>query len=244
MSPETPLLEVQDLRIRYGQVEAVHGISITVPLGHTVAIIGANGAGKSTTLKGIAGLLPAAAGSVCFRGSDVTQRPAHLRAAAGICLVPEGRGLFADQTVNDNLLLGTFRRRRTGNEISHDLEVVYARFPILAERRRQVAGTLSGGEQQMLAIGRALIARPEVLLLDEPSLGLAPRLVHEIFTIIQTLREEGVTILLVEQMAYRALEIADRTFVMSQGRVVLEGTGRELGQDPTLVGAYLGKGKR
>ncbi|MFQ5839446.1 MAG: ABC transporter ATP-binding protein [Candidatus Methylomirabilales bacterium] len=241
MDHEAPVIEVRDLKIRYGQVPAIHGISLAVTTGETVALIGANGAGKSTTLRGIAGLLPAAGGSIWFRGSEVTDRPAHARAAAGICLVPEGRGLFADQTVEDNLLLGTYRRRRPAAELSRDLEAIYARFPILAERRTQLAGTLSGGEQQILAIGRALMARPEVLLLDEPSLGLAPRLVEQIFRIIQDLREEGVPILLVEQMAYLALQRADRAFLMAQGRIVLEGKGADLLQDPNLVGAYLGQ---
>jgi branched-chain amino acid transport system ATP-binding protein len=222
-------------------MEVVHGVSFDVKRGEVVVIIGANGAGKSTTLRALAGLI-ARRGDVRFEGETLSGRPAHWIARHGVALVPEGRMVFADQTVLDNLRLGAYGRRDA--EVSADIERHFARFPILRERQRQPAGTLSGGEQQMLAIARALMARPRLLLLDEPSLGLAPRLVTEVFAALARLRDEGLTLLLVEQLAEAALEIADRAYVLEQGRIVLSGTADELRRDERVAHAYLGESRQ
>jgi branched-chain amino acid transport system ATP-binding protein len=232
------MLEVSDLHAGYGRVEVLRGVSFHVARGEIVVLIGPNGAGKTTTLKAVAGLLPARQGDIRFEGRQVAGTPAHRLVRDGIALIPEGRMVFPDQTVRDNLLLGAFGRR--GDGIEADIERHFGRFPILREREGQLAGTLSGGEQQMLAIARGLMARPRLLLLDEPSLGLAPRLVREVFGVLPRLREEGLTLLLVEQMALLALGIADRAYVLERGRIVLEGTGQDLLRDPAVARAYLG----
>ena len=229
------MLEVEGLRVTYGAVEAVHGISFTVATGEVVALIGANGAGKTSTLAAISGLVRPSAGSVRLDGRDLVGAPPHRIVAAGVVQVPEGREILARMTVEENLLLGS--RGRGG---SAGLGPVWERFPILHERRALSAGTLSGGEQQMLAIGRALLARGRVLLLDEPSLGLAPKMVATIFEALSELKRQGTTMLLVEQNALRALRLADRAHVMDLGRLSLSGTGEELLHDPGVVKAYLG----
>ncbi len=234
------VLEVDQLEVRYGAIEAIKGISLHVNAGEIVTIIGGNGAGKSTLMKTISGLEPAAAGRVLFAGQDVTQMPGHLRVSLGIAQSPEGRQVFPDQTVLDNLLLGAFHRKDPPAVIESDVQEQFRIFPRLKERQEQMAGTLSGGEQQMLAIGRALMSRPTLLLMDEPSLGLAPLIVKEIFAIIRALKERGVTILLVEQMANQALAVADRAYVLETGRITLEGKGSELRRDPKVRAAYLG----
>jgi ABC-type branched-subunit amino acid transport system ATPase component len=236
-APPDVQLDVRELGVAYGRMEVVHGVSFEVKRGEVVVVIGANGAGKTTTLKALAGLLPAR-GEVRFEGATVSGRAAHWIARHGVALVPEGRMVFADQTVLDNLQLGAYGRRDA--EVGADIERHFARFPILRERQRQPAGTLSGGEQQMLAIARALMARPRLLLLDEPSLGLAPRLVAEVFAALARLRDEGLTLLLVEQMAEAALAIADRAYVLEQGRIVLSGTAEALRRDERVAHAYLG----
>ncbi|MBY6276495.1 ABC transporter ATP-binding protein [Symbiobacterium thermophilum] len=234
------MLEVRDLRVAYGNIEALHGISLTVAEGEIVTLIGANGAGKSTTLRAVSGLVRARSGQILFEGHDITRIPAHRIVALGIGHVPEGRKIFTDMTVQENLELGAYiadpRRFR------EDLERVFERFPRLRERRRQSAATLSGGEQQMLALGRALMLRPRLLLLDEPSMGLSPRLVEEIFAIIVALNRAGTTVLLVEQNAAMALSIAHRAYVLETGRVVLEGPAKELRNHPAVKEAYLGGG--
>jgi branched-chain amino acid transport system ATP-binding protein len=237
------VLEVRDLRVRYGAVEALRGINLDVREGELVALIGSNGAGKSTCLKALAGIVRPVEGSIRLAGEELASEPAHRIVARGISLVPEGRRLFADQTVMDNLLLGAYRRRVPGGEkgLRAQAEEHLTRFPILRERQGLPAGGLSGGEQQMLAISRGLMAVPRLLLLDEPSLGLAPLLVREMFGIIGTLRREGRTILLVEQMANLALRAADRAYVLEQGRIVLEGPARELLAHPDMARAYLGR---
>ena len=234
------MLKLDSVRIAYGAIEAVKGVDLEVRAGEVVTIIGANGAGKSTLLKGIAGLERIAAGRVLIDGRDCTDVPAHRRLGLGLALSPEGRGVFPDQTVRDNLLLGAYARR--GGEAERDaaLRREFARFPRLQERQHQMAGTLSGGEQQMLAIARALMSEPRLLLLDEPSLGLAPLIIADIFRTIRALRDAGLTILLVEQMANQALAVADRAYVLETGRVTAQGSGRELLNDPTVRAAYLG----
>ncbi len=236
---EEVLLDVDGLAAAYGAMEVVHGVSFQVARGEVAVIIGANGAGKSTTLRAIAGLVRASRGRVGLEGRDLVGRPAHWIARHGIALVPEGRLIFPDQSVLDNLRLGAYGRRDRG--VAEDLERQLDRFPILRERRRQPAGTLSGGEQQMLAIARSLMARPRLLLLDEPSLGLAPRLVAEVFAALARLREEGLTLLVVEQMAEAALEIADRGYVLERGRIVLAGRAGEIARDERVARAYLGQ---
>ena len=231
MSP--PLLEVEDLRVRYGAVEAVHGVSFAVNAGEVTTLIGANGAGKSSTLAAISGLLPAG-GRIRFDGRDIAGAPPHAIVRAGIVQVPEGREILARMTVEENLLMGLRGRARS------DLDSAYERFPILGERRALLAGSLSGGEQQMLAIARALLARPRLLLLDEPSLGLAPLIVKRVFDTLADLRRQGVTMLLVEQNALRALRLADRAFVMELGKLVMRGTGQELLRDEAVARTYLG----
>ena len=236
-----PLLHIDALQVRYGAIEALKGISLQVQAGEVVTIIGGNGAGKSTLMKAISGLEPACAGSIRFAGQDITRVPGHQRVALGIAQSPEGRQVFADQSVRDNLVLGAYHRKATAAEIEADIQAQFTAFPRLRERQDQLAGTMSGGEQQMLAIARALMAKPKLLLLDEPSLGLAPLIVKEIFGIIRGLKTQGVTILLVEQMANQALAVAGRGYVLETGRITLQGLGRALRRDPQVRAAYLGK---
>ncbi len=234
------MLNLRSVRVAYGAIEAVKGVDMDVKVGEIVSIIGANGAGKSTLLKAIAGLEPVAAGSVAIDGQDCTRIPAHQRVGLGVALSPEGRGVFPDQTVRDNLLLGAYLRGAK-DEITQDVMArEFKRFPRLKEREHQLAGTLSGGEQQMLAMSRALMSNPKLLLLDEPSLGLAPLVIADIFRAIRELRDSGLTIVLVEQMANQALAVADRAYVLETGRVTAEGTGKALMDDPKVRAAYLG----
>ncbi len=234
------LLEVSDLHVSHGKVEAVHGVSLRVEAGSIVTVIGPNGAGKSTLLAALIGLLPSR-GSIRYAGQDVTGLPVESRVAAGLTLVPERRELFGELTVEDNLRLGAYQRTRRGaSDAAADLREVYARFPRLAERCAQMAVTLSGGERQMLAIGRALMAKPRLLMLDEPSLGLAPLIVREILHIVADLRSEGVAILLVEQNARAALQIADSGYVLETGDLVLQGAAAELAGNARVIESYLG----
>ncbi|MEV5819422.1 ABC transporter ATP-binding protein [Micromonospora harpali] len=233
------LLEIKDLTLLYGRIQALHGISLVVNEGEVVALIGANGAGKTTTMRAISGLRPVAQGSIVFDGTDVTRMRADLRVTRGIGQAPEGRGVFPGMTVLENLEMGAYTRRDKA-EIAKDMAMVLDLFPRLAERRKQAGGTLSGGEQQMLAVGRALMARPRLLLLDEPSMGLAPKLIQQIFEIITRINEQGTTILLVEQNAQQALSRAHRGYVLETGRIVKEGTGQDLLHDPAVKEAYLG----
>ncbi|WP_433343402.1 ABC transporter ATP-binding protein [Micromonospora sp. CA-111912] len=233
------LLEIKDLTLLYGRIQALHGISLVVNEGEVVALIGANGAGKTTTMRAISGLRPVAQGSIVFDGTDVTRMRADLRVTRGIGQAPEGRGVFPGMTVMENLEMGAYTRRDKA-EIAKDMAMVLDLFPRLAERRKQAGGTLSGGEQQMLAVGRALMARPRLLLLDEPSMGLAPKLIQQIFEIITRINEQGTTILLVEQNAQQALSRAHRGYVLETGRIVKEGSGRDLLHDPAVKEAYLG----
>ncbi len=232
------MLEVKALSSRYGRIPALSGVDLRVSKGELVALVGANGAGKTTLLRVLSGVQPAAGGSVRFEGVDVTRASPRQRVRLGIVQVPEGRQVFGPLTVEDNLRLGAFVRPAT--EIVRALERVFTLFPMLAGRRRSLAGTLSGGQQQMLAIGRALMAAPNLLLLDEPSMGLAPRLVAEIFAIVRTLKDAATTILLVDQNAKGALAIADRAYVLEVGRIALSGSGRELAGNPKVRQAYLG----
>ena len=233
-----PILKVSDINVYYGAIHAIKGVSFEVNPGEVVTLIGANGAGKSTTLQTVSGLLHSRTGSIEFLGENLMGVPAHKVVAKGLAQVPEGRRVFLQMTVEENLEMGAYTR--SGGDIDADLEKVYAYFPRLMERRRQIAGTLSGGEQQMLAMGRALMSRPKLLILDEPSMGLAPILVEQIFKIIQTLHEAGTTILLVEQNAQAALSIADRGYVLETGKIVTSGTGTELLASPEIKKAYLG----
>jgi branched-chain amino acid transport system ATP-binding protein len=232
------LLEVQDIHTRYGNIEALKGVSLTVDEGEVVTLIGSNGAGKSTTLRSITGLTPASSGHVVFEGEDITRVPPQEVVARGIALSPEGRHCFARMTVRENLDMGAFRRR--GPDIGEDLDRVFDLFPRLKERENQKAGTMSGGEQQMLAIGRALMARPRLLLLDEPSMGIAPILVQRIYETIGEINRAGVAILLVEQNANYALDISKRGYVLETGRVALANDSAELRNDPEVQRAYLG----
>jgi branched-chain amino acid transport system ATP-binding protein len=234
----TAMLEVADLEVRYGAIAALKGISFTVGQGEIVALLGANGAGKTTTQKTISGMLKPALGSITFEGARIDGIPAHRLIALGICHVPEGRHVFPRMSVAENLEMGAFRFRRPDDA---ELERVLTLFPILRERFRQPAGTLSGGEQQMLAIGRALMGKPRLLLLDEPSMGLAPLIVRQIFDIIREINESGVTVLLVEQNAAQALALATRGYVLETGELVLSGTGQELLADDRVRAAYLGE---
>jgi branched-chain amino acid transport system ATP-binding protein len=235
------LLELSDLCVHYGRIQALHGISLTVDEGEVVTLIGANGAGKTTTMRAVSGLRPASRGSIRFDGADITHVRADLRVVRGISQAPEGRGIFPGMTVMENLDMGTYARKdRRGPGVKADLERVFGLFPRLEERRKQVAGTMSGGEQQMLTIGRALMARPRLLLLDEPSMGLAPKLIQQIFTIIREINEQGTTVLLVEQNAQQALSVAHRAYILETGSIVKEGTGRQLLGDPAIKEAYLG----
>ena len=233
-----PILKVSDINVYYGAIHAIKGVSFEVNPGEVVTLIGANGAGKSTTLQTVSGLLHSRTGSIEFLGENLMGVPAHKVVAKGLAQVPEGRRVFLQMTVEENLEMGAYTR--SGGDIDADLEKVYAYFPRLMERRWQIAGTLSGGEQQMLAMGRALMSRPKLLMLDEPSMGLAPILVEQIFKIIQTLHEAGTTILLVEQNAQAALSIADRGYVLETGKIVTSGTGTELLASPEIKKAYLG----
>jgi branched-chain amino acid transport system ATP-binding protein len=233
------LLDIADLTVRYGRVSALHGVSLRVDQGEIVALIGANGAGKTSTLRAVSGIRPAAGGRVIFAGEDITRLRPDLRVVRGLCLAPEGRGIFPGMNVLENLEMGAYTRRdRAG--IAADLDRVFTLFPRLAERRRQAGGTLSGGEQQLLAIARALLRRPKLLLLDEPSMGLAPMMVQQIFAIISEINASGTTILLVEQNAHQALARAHRGYVLETGRIVRTGTGPDLLRDPAVKAAYLG----
>lgn len=235
--PAGPLLQVRDLSVSYGKAEAVRSVSLDIPAGQIVTVIGANGAGKSTLLNAVMGILPAR-GAVSFQGRRIDTRPIEARVAEGLSLVPEKRALFVSMSVEDNLLLGA--ARVPGGERRIRLEQIYERFPRLRDRRGQAAGTMSGGERQMLAMGRALMIRPKLLMLDEPSLGLAPRIVRDIFHIISDLKAAGVSILLVEQNARAALQVADYGYVLEMGAVTLEGPARELAGDGRVVASYLG----
>ena len=235
----TPLLELRGLSVRYGSVQALSGIDLTVHQGELVTLLGSNGAGKSTTLRAISALVPASAGQILWRGASLAGVPTHRLLKLGIGHCPEGRRVLGRQSVVDNLMLGAYLRRdRTG--IAADLKRCYGLFPRLAERRQQLAGALSGGEQQMLAIARALMGRPELLMLDEPSLGLAPKLVGEVMRALAQLHSEGLTLLLVEQNAQAALEISDRGYVLEAGQLTLQGPAQELLANPSLRAAYLG----
>ena len=236
---EVYMLKVTDLKVKYGMIEAIKGISFEVRDGEIVTMIGANGAGKTTTMHAISGLVKAAEGSIKLDDIELTKTPGSKIVGMGLAQVPEGRRVFAAQTVEENLKLGAYLRKDK-SAIAGDMEEVYQLFPRLKERRMQPAGTLSGGEQQMLAMGRALMAKPSILLLDEPSMGLSPLLVSEIFHIIQEINDKGTTILLVEQNAKRALAIADRAYVLETGTITLEGTGEELANDERVQKAYLG----
>jgi len=233
------LLEVDALVCRYGKVEALKRVSLTVRKGELVTLIGANGAGKTTALRAISGLLPPTSGSITFEGEDITRAsPRHIL-SRGIAHCPEGRHVFPHMSVQENLEMGSYLRSDAAR-IAADMERIFESFPVLAERRRQVAGTLSGGEQQMLAIGRALMSGPKLILFDEPSLGLAPNIVERTFEIIRGIRAEGTTVLMVEQNAHAALEMCDRAYLLSSGTLTLEGTGRELIENPHVQKAYLG----
>ena len=237
------LLQVRGLRAGYGKAEVLSGLDLKLPQGSVVTVIGPNGAGKSTTLNALMGVLPAR-GAITFDGRDIIDVPLEERVMAGLALVPEKRELFSTMTVEDNLVLGGWRQKRRGNDQwLEQLERVYTLFPRLKERRDQQAGTMSGGERQMLAVGRALMSQPKVLMLDEPSLGLAPLIVREIFRIIERLRETGVSILLIEQNARAALEVADYGYVLETGAIALEGPARELAVDPRVIETYLGAKK-
>ena len=235
-------LEIQDLRVHYGKIEAIKGISIVVNQGEIVTLIGANGAGKTTMLKTISGLRPVTSGQILFDGQDISKVHAHKRVDLGLSQAPEGRGIFPGMTVLENLEMGKYNRKNRKAELSEDLEMVYHLFPRLKERSSQSGGTLSGGEQQMLSIGRALMARPKVLLLDEPSMGLAPQMIANIFRIITEINKQGVTILLVEQNAQQALQRAHRAYVLEIGKVVKEAKASDLLNDPAVREAYLGTG--
>lgn len=235
-------LEIRNLDVYYGKIQAIKKVNVTVNQGEICTLIGANGAGKTTILKTISGLRPVAGGEILFDGREISKVPAHERVLFGISQVPEGRGIFPGMTVLENLEMGKFSRKNRKSEISEDLEKVFTLFPRLRERIEQPGGTLSGGEQQMLAIGRALLARPQVLLLDEPSMGLAPQMIANIFRIIKAINEQGVTVLLVEQNAQQALQMAHRGYVLETGRIVKEAPALELLNDPAVREAYLGTG--
>lgn len=234
------MLEVKDLEVYYGMIQVIKGISFEVNEGEVIALIGANGAGKTTTLHTITGLLSPKSGHVMFEGKDITKVPAHKIVSMGMAHVPEGRRVFAELSVYENLRMGAYTRKDK-NEIEESLKNVYKRFPRLEERKNQMAGTLSGGEQQMLAMGRALMSKPRIILMDEPSMGLSPILVNEIFDIIRAVSESGTTVLLVEQNAKKALSIADRAYVLETGKIVLEGNAKDLLEDDSIKKAYLGE---
>jgi branched-chain amino acid transport system ATP-binding protein len=233
------LLELEDVTLHYGRIQALHGISLHVDEGEVVALIGANGAGKTTTMRAISGLRSISSGRITFAGENITKVRADLRVVRGLCQSPEGRGIFPGMSVLENLEMGAYTRRDR-RVIAEDLDRVVKLFPRLAERRRQSAGTLSGGEQQMLAVGRALMSRPKLLLLDEPSMGLAPMLIQQIFDIVVEINQQGTTVLLVEQNAQQALSRAHRAYVLETGQIVKSGSGAELLHDPAVKDAYLG----
>jgi branched-chain amino acid transport system ATP-binding protein len=238
--PRTPILDVAGLEVAYGGIQAVKGIDFQLFPGELVSLIGANGAGKTTTLNALAGVIPHAGGTIAYQGEAIGALPSHLRLRRGLALVPEGRGTFTRLTVEENLLTGAYTRRdRDG--IAADLDKVFTLLPRIKERLKQVAGTLSGGEQQMVAIGRALLSRPKLLLLDEPSMGLAPLVVEKIFEVIHAITREGMTVLLVEQNANLALEVSERAYVMEGGRITMAGSGKDLLHDPKVRRAYLGE---
>ena len=232
------LLHIQDLCTAYGRIEVLHGLNLEVHAGETVALVGANGAGKTTFLRTLSGVQALTAGRISFGGEDISDLRGDLRVRRGICQCPEGRQVFGALSIADNLALGAYTRPRS--EVAHTLQRVYDLFPVLHEKRALPAGTLSGGQQQMLAMGRALMGQPRLLLLDEPSMGLAPLLVQEVFRVIRRLRDEGMTILLVEQNAAAALDLADRAYVLETGRISLQGTGQELLRNEAVRSAYLG----
>ena len=234
------MLQVTDLKVNYGVIQAIKGVSFEVNEGEVIALIGANGAGKTTILHTVTGLIAPKSGKIEFEGKDITRMPAHKIVTLGMAHVPEGRRVFADLSVYENLLMGAFTRKDK-DEISQTLEMVYKRFPRLKERKNQVAGTLSGGEQQMLAMGRALMSHPKILLMDEPSMGLSPLFVYEIFDIIKEVSASGTTVLLVEQNAKKALSIADRAYVLETGKIVLDAAADVLMNDPSIKKAYLGE---
>ena len=233
------LLEVKDLEVSYGVIKALKGIRFEVNEGEIVTLIGANGAGKTTTMQSVIGLIPKNGGTVLYDGQDITKTPCHKIVHLGMSQVPEGRRIFQELTVYENLLMGAYSKKKD-EHFEEDLEKVYKRFPRLAERKNQIAGTLSGGEQQMLAMGRALMSRPKLLMLDEPSMGLSPLLVDEVFDIIKDINKDGTTILLVEQNAGKSLAISDRAYVLETGSIVLSGTGEELAASEEVKKAYLG----
>ena len=235
------LLEIKDLKVSYGGIEALKGISLQVKQGEIVTLIGANGAGKSTTLRAISGLVPIKSGEIIYNGQRINGLGPQRIVAQGLCMVPEGRRVFPNLTVLENLKIGAYLRK---DDLTGDIEHIYELFPRLKERSWQLAGTLSGGEQQMLAVGRALMMRPRLLMMDEPSLGLAPLVIRDIFSIIKTLHQEGITILLVEQNAHAALRIADSAYVLETGSLGMQGTGKELLDDPRVKEAYLGRAQQ
>ena len=234
------MLHIENLQVYYGAINAIKGISFEVEQGEIIALIGANGAGKTTILHTISGLVPAKSGSITFNGTELTKTPAHKIVSMGMAHVPEGRRIFQELTVYENLMLGAFTRKDKA-EIENTLEEVFKRFPRLEERRTQIAGTLSGGEQQMLAMGRALMSHPSIILMDEPSMGLSPLYVSEIFDIIQSVNESGTTVLLVEQNAKKALSVANRAYVLETGKIVLSGDAHELMNNESVKKAYLGE---
>jgi branched-chain amino acid transport system ATP-binding protein len=236
------LLDIKNLKVSYGKIEAIKGISLNVGQGEIVTLVGANGAGKTTLLKTISGILKPSAGVISFEGKDIQSIAPHNRVLAGLCQAPEGRGIFPGMTVLENLEMGKYSRPEWKKELQEDLDRVYTLFPRLKERQSQAGGTLSGGEQQMLSIGRALMSRPRLLLLDEPSMGLAPMFIQQIFKIIREIQAQGVSILLVEQNAAQALSCANRAYIMETGNIVKEGSGKELLNDEAIKKAYLGTG--
>jgi branched-chain amino acid transport system ATP-binding protein len=236
------LLEVKDLKVSYGKIEAIKGISLNVSKGEIVTLVGANGAGKTTLLKTISGILKPSAGVINFEGKDIQSIAPHNRVLEGVCQAPEGRGIFPGMTVLENLEMGKYARPNWKNELAEDLDRIYILFPRLKERQSQFGGTLSGGEQQMLSIGRALMSRPRLLLLDEPSMGLAPMFIQQIFSIIREIQTQGVSILLVEQNAAQALSCANRAYILETGNIVKEGAGKDLLIDDAIKKAYLGTG--
>ena len=236
----TPMLDIRGVDVAYGGIRAVRQLNLHVNAGELVALIGANGAGKSTTLRAICGLVPLAAGSIHYQSQSLAGQPVHAMVRQGLVMVPEGRGIFPQLTIEENLHMGAYSRADKA-AIAQELDQVYARFPRLAERRKQTAGTLSGGEQQMLAMGRAILSKPQLLLLDEPTMGLAPIMVDKIFEVIQDISSQGVTILLIEQNARLALEVSQRGYVLESGELTLEGPGHNLLHDPKVRAAYLGE---
>ncbi len=240
MSAADHLLEISQLEVAYGGIRAVRGMDLVVGRGELVSLIGANGAGKSTTLRAICGLVPISAGSIVYDGKSIAGTPSYMLVRQGLVMVPEGRGIFGQLTIEENLAMGGYSRQDQDG-VRKDIEHVFELFPRLQERRRQSAGTLSGGEQQMLAMGRAMVSRPRLLLLDEPSMGLAPLMVEKIFEVVRTISAEGVTVLLIEQNAKLALETSQRAYVMESGQIILQGPSSQLLDDPKVRAAYLGE---